>query len=51
MIVKSRLLLDDRVHIGNSDKDLYSPARHGFGNGKLIQIARIIVVCCLWSTR
>jgi hypothetical protein len=44
VIVKRRLLLDDSVHIGNGDKDLCRPIGHGFGNGKLIQVARIIVV-------
>jgi hypothetical protein len=29
---------------GNGDKDLYGPSGHGFGNGKLVQIARSIVV-------
>ena len=44
MIVKRRLLLDDRVHVGNGDQDLGGPVRYGFGNGKLVQITRIIVV-------
>src|SRR5437899_10219298 len=44
MIVKRGLLLDERIHISNGDKDLYGPFGHGFGNGKLVQIARSIVV-------
>jgi len=47
MIVQRRSLFDDRIHIGNGDQDLYSPigpALAGFGNGKLAQIKRIIVV-------
>jgi hypothetical protein len=38
------MYLDDSVDISNGDKDLYTARRHGFSNGKLIQIARIIVV-------
>jgi hypothetical protein len=44
MIVKRRSLFDDRVNVGNGDQDLGGPVGHGFGNGKLVQIARIIVV-------
>jgi hypothetical protein len=44
MIVKYRLLLDDSVNVGNGDKDLGGPVGHAFGNGKLVQITRIIVV-------
>ena len=44
MVIKHRLLLDDSVNVGNGDKDLYGPVGHGFGNGKLVQITRIIVV-------
>ena len=44
MVIKYRLLLDNSVNIGNGDKDLYGPVGHGFGNGKLVQITRIIVV-------
>jgi len=44
MIVKRRLLLDDSVNVGNGDKDLGGPSGNGFGNGKLVQITRIIVV-------
>jgi hypothetical protein len=38
------LLLDDRVNVGNGDQELGGPIGHGFSNGKLVQIARIIVV-------
>ena len=44
MIVKGRSLFDDRVNVGNGDQDLGGPFGHGFGNGKLVQITRIIVV-------
>ena len=44
MIVQCRSHLHDRVDVGNGDKDLGGPVGHGLGNGKLIQIARIIVV-------
>ncbi len=44
MIIKCRLLLDDRVYIGNGDQNLCSPVRHGLSDGKLVQITRIIVV-------
>ena len=44
MIVKCRLLLDDSVNVGNGNKDLCGPVGHGFGNRKLVQITRIIVV-------
>jgi hypothetical protein len=44
MIVKCRSLLDDRVNVGNGDKNLCGPVGHGFGNGKLVQITRIIIV-------
>jgi hypothetical protein len=44
MIVKRRSLLDDSVNVGNGDQDLCGPVGHGFDNGKLVQIARIIVV-------
>ena len=44
MIVKRRSLLDDRVNVGDGDQDLCCPVGQGFGNGKLIQITRIIVV-------
>ena len=39
-----RSLFDDRVNVGNGDQDLGGPGGHGFGNLKLVQIARIIVV-------
>jgi hypothetical protein len=38
------LLFDDRVNVGNGDQNLGGPVGHGFGNGKLVQIARIIIV-------
>ena len=44
MIVQCRSLFDDRVNVGNSDQDLGGPVGQGLGNGKLIQIPRIIVV-------
>jgi hypothetical protein len=44
MIVKCRPLFDHCVNVGNGDKDLGGPVRQGFGNGKLVQIARVIVV-------
>jgi hypothetical protein len=44
MIVNCRSPLDDRVNVGNGDQDLGGPVGHGLGNGKLVQIARIIVV-------
>jgi hypothetical protein len=44
MIVQRRLLFDDRVNVGNGDQNLGGPVGHGFGNRKLVQIARIIVV-------
>ena len=44
MIVKRRLLLDDRVHIGDGDKDFCAPSGHSLDNRKLVEIARIIVV-------
>ena len=44
MIVQCGLLLDESVHIGNGDKNLCGSFGHGFGNGKLVQITRIIVV-------
>jgi hypothetical protein len=44
MLVKSGPFLNDRVDIGNRNKDLCGRIGHGFGDGKLIKIARIIVV-------
>src|SRR5947208_3752063 len=44
MIVKRGLLLDERIHIGNGDKNLCGPSGDGFGNRKLVQIVRSIVV-------
>jgi hypothetical protein len=44
MIIECRFVPNDRVNIGNSDKDLCGPVGHRFGNGKLIQITRIVVV-------
>ena len=51
MIVKRRLLFDDRVSVGNGDQDLGGSVAHGLGNGKLVQIARIIVVdgSAMWT--
>ena len=37
-------LPDDRINVGNGDQDLGGPVGHGFGDGKLVQITRIIVV-------
>ncbi len=44
MIIECRPLFDDGVHIGDGDADLHGSCRHGFSNGKLIQIERIIIV-------
>ena len=33
-----------RVDVGDGDKDFHRTARHGFGDRKLIEIARIVVV-------
>jgi hypothetical protein len=38
------LLLDDRVDIGNSYRDLCGSSRHDFHDRELIQIPRIIVI-------
>jgi hypothetical protein len=44
MSVNCRLLLDDRVHIGDGDKDFCAPSGHSLDDRKLVQIARIIVI-------
>jgi hypothetical protein len=44
MIVNRRLPLYNGIDIGNCNKDLYGPLRHCLSNGKLVQIAGLVVV-------
>jgi hypothetical protein len=44
VIVNRRLPLYNGIDIGNCNKDLYGPLRHRLGNGKLVQIAGLVVV-------
>ena len=44
MIVQRRSLFDHRVNVGNGHQNLDRPIGQRFGNGKLVQIARIVVV-------
>ena len=44
VIVKRCAFLDKSIHIGNGDEDFRGTPRKGFGHGKLVQVARIVVV-------
>ena len=44
MTVQRRHLLDDGVDVRNGDQNLGSLPGHGFGNCKLVEVARIVIV-------
>jgi hypothetical protein len=42
--VDGRTVLDDGIHVGHGDEDLHLVARQGLRNGKLVQVAGVVVV-------
>ena len=44
MIVNRRALFHQRINVGNGDQNFGSAVSQGFGNGELIEIARIVII-------